>query len=112
MTTRKPLIMNSGHSQNHGLGKVMGTKVMEAFGLSNVYCVPGLLGANEVMVDDQNHHPWRYPLEDSLSVDQAGRVFGTADLHRDALAPLLLLSNLSWLEQWPFYLLGLSWGQW
>ena len=84
---------------------------MEAFGLSNIYCILGLLGANEVMVDDQNHHPWRHPSEGSLLGGQTRRVVWPADLHGDILAPLPLLSNLLWLEQWPIYLFGLSWGQ-
>ena len=29
--------MNSCHSQNHGLGKVKGTKVVKAFGPSDAY---------------------------------------------------------------------------
>ena len=43
-----------------------GTEVLEAFGLSDVYCILGLLGADEVMADDQNHHPQKYPSEGSL----------------------------------------------
>ena len=39
---------------------------MEAFGLFDVYCILSLSGASEVMVDDQNHHPWRHPSEGSL----------------------------------------------
>ena len=39
LTLRKLLIMNSCCSQSHNLGKVRGTKVTEAFGLSDVYCV-------------------------------------------------------------------------
>ena len=111
MTSRKLLIANFGHSQIHSLGKVGGTEVMEAFDLSNIYCILGLSGANEAMVDDGNHHPWRHLSEGSLSGDQTGRVVGLADSHRDILAPLPLLSDLLQLEQWPFYLLGLSWGQ-
>ena len=62
MTWKKPLIMSFCHSQNHDLGKVTGTEVMEAFGPSNIYCSLGPLGANVVMVDSQNHHPQRYTL--------------------------------------------------
>ena len=54
--------MNSCHSQTHDPGKVRGTEVTEAFGLSDVYYLLGLLGADEVRVDDQNHHPQRHPL--------------------------------------------------
>ena len=44
--------MNSCCSQAHDLGKVMGTKMTEAFGLSDVCYIPGLLEPDEVMVDD------------------------------------------------------------
>ena len=80
--------MNSSHSQTHSLGKVRGTDVIEAFGLSNVYYVLGLLRANEVMVDDQNHHPQIQPSEGNFSGDQTRRVVGPADSHGDILAPL------------------------
>ena len=53
--------MNSCCSQTHDLGMVRGTEVMEALGLSDVYYVLGLLGADMVMVDDWSHHPWRHP---------------------------------------------------
>ena len=53
--------MSSCHSQTHGLGKVMGTKAMEAFGPSDVYCGLNPSGASVAMVDGQNHHPQRYP---------------------------------------------------
>ena len=66
MTLRELLIMNSHCSQTHGLGKVMGTEALEAFGPSNVYCSLGPSGANVVMVDGQGHHPWRYPLWENL----------------------------------------------
>ena len=55
--------MNSGHSQTHGLGKVMGTEVIEAFGLSNAYYILSLWRANGVMVDNWNHHPQTHLLE-------------------------------------------------
>ena len=71
---------------------------MEAFDLSNIYCILSLSGANEVMVDDQNHHPWRHPSEGSLLGDQTGRVVRLADSHGDILAHLPLLSDLLWLE--------------
>ena len=54
--------MNSCHCHTHDLGKVRETEVMEAIGLSDVYYILGLLGADEVMVDNQNHHPQRHPL--------------------------------------------------
>ena len=53
--------MNLCCSQTHDPGKVKGTKVMEAFGLSDVYCILGLSGADGVMVDDHSHHPQRHP---------------------------------------------------
>ena len=53
--------MNSCHSQTHDPGKVREIKVMEAFGLSNIYYVLSLSGDNEVKVDNQNHCPWRHP---------------------------------------------------
>ena len=53
--------MNSCCSQTHNPGKVRGTEVTEAFGLSDIYCILGLLGADGVMVDYQNHHPQRHP---------------------------------------------------
>ena len=87
MTSSKLLIVNSSHSQTHGLGKVRGTKVMEAFGLSTVYCILGLSGANELMVEDQNHHSQRHTSEGNLLGNQTGRVVGLADSHRDILAP-------------------------
>ena len=43
-------------------GKVRGTEVVEVFGLSNIYCNLGPLGANMVMVDSQSYHPQRHPL--------------------------------------------------
>ena len=42
--------MSSCHSQTHGLGKVMGTGVMVAFGPSDVYCGLNPFGAGMVMV--------------------------------------------------------------
>ena len=39
----EPLIANSGHSQTHGLGKVKGTEMTEAFGLFDAYYVLGSL---------------------------------------------------------------------
>ena len=89
MTLRKPLITKSGCSQTHSLGKVRGTKVMEAFGLSNVYYVLSLSRANKVMVGDQNHHPQTHPSERNLLGDQTRRIAGPADSHRDVLSPCL-----------------------
>ena len=79
--------MNSGHSQTHGPGKVRATEVMEAFGLSNICYIPGLLRAEEVTVDDQNHHPQMHCSEGNLSGDQTGRFVGLMDSHGDVLAP-------------------------
>ena len=59
---REPLITSSCCSQTHSLGKVMGTKTMEAFGPSDIYCSLDPSGANVVMVDGWSHHPQRYPL--------------------------------------------------
>ena len=79
--------MSSCHLQTHGLGKVMGTKVMEAFGPSDIYCSLSPLGANVVMVDGQSLHPQGYSLWGNLSDGQTLRVVGPADLHMDILAP-------------------------
>ena len=58
MTSRKPSITNPSHSQTHGLGKVKGTKVIEAFDLSNAYYVLGPWMADGVIFVGQNH---KYP---------------------------------------------------
>ena len=58
----------------------MGNEVMEAFGLSNIYCSLDPLGADVAMVDGQSHHPQRYPLWGNLSDGQTQRVVGAADL--------------------------------
>ena len=50
--------MSFYHSQTHSLGKVMVTKVVVAFGTSDIYCGLSSLGAGMVMVDSQNQHPW------------------------------------------------------
>ena len=55
--------MNSCHSQTHGLGKGKGTKVIEAFGLSISYYIPGLWKVDGVMMGSQNHNPQMCPLE-------------------------------------------------
>ena len=47
----------------------------------------GLLRANEVMVDNQNHHPQTHPSEGYFLGDQTRRVVGLADSHRVVLAP-------------------------
>ena len=80
--------MNSSHSQTRGLGNVRGTEVIEAFSLSDIYYVLGLLGADEVMVDDWNHHPQMHPSEGNFLGDQTGRAVGPADSHGDVLVPL------------------------
>ena len=79
--------MNSGCSQTHSLGKVKGTKVIEAFGLSNVYYVLDLLRADGVTVDNQNHHLQMHPSEGNFSGDQTRRVVGPVDSHGDILSP-------------------------
>ena len=79
--------MNSSHSSTHGLGKVKGTEVIEAFGLSNVHFILSLLRANGVMFDDWNHHPQMHPLEGNFSGDQIGSVVGLVGSHRDVLVP-------------------------
>ena len=58
MTSMKPSIMSSYHSQTQGLGKATVTEVVVAFGPYNVYCGLCPLGANVAMVDGQNQHPW------------------------------------------------------
>ena len=88
MTSRKLLIMNSSCCPTHGLEKVRGTKVMEAFGLSNICYILSLLRANKVMVDSWNNHPQMHPSEGNLLGGQTGRVVGLADSHRDVLAYL------------------------
>ena len=55
--------MNSSCSLTHSLGKVKGTEVIEAFGLSDVYYILSLLRADGVMVNDWNHHPQMHPSE-------------------------------------------------
>ena len=54
--------MNSCCFQTHSLGEVMATKVVVAFGPSDVYCDLGLWGVNVVMVYGQNQPPWRCSL--------------------------------------------------
>ena len=44
--TLKMLTTNPNHSGNHCLGKVKGTEVIEASGLSNAYYIPGPLWAD------------------------------------------------------------------
>ena len=60
---------------------------MEAFNLSSVYYVLGLLRADGVMVDGQNHHPQMHPSEGNFLGNQTGRVVGSADSHGDILVP-------------------------
>ena len=87
MTSSKLLITNSSCSRTHGPGKVRGTGVIEAFGLSNIYYILSLLRPDEVMVDDQNHHPQMHPPKGKLLGDQTRRVVGPVDSHRDVPAP-------------------------
>ena len=57
MTYRKLSITSSYHSQSPSPRKVMGTKAMEAFGLSDIYYSLYPLGANVLMIDIWSHHP-------------------------------------------------------
>ena len=50
----KPSTMNFCHSQDHSLGKVKETEVIEAFGLFIFCCVVGLWRANRAFGDSQN----------------------------------------------------------
>ena len=47
----KPSVMSSYHSQTQGLGKVMVTEAVVAFGPSNICCSLGPSGVNVAMVD-------------------------------------------------------------
>ena len=60
---------------------------MEAFGLSDINYILSLWRANEVTVEDWNHHPQMYPLEGNSSGDQTRRVVWLADSHGDVLVP-------------------------
>ena len=51
-------ITSSYHSQTQGLGKVMVTEVVVAFGPSDVYYSLRPPGASVAMVGGQNQHPW------------------------------------------------------
>ena len=72
----------------------MGTKAIEPFALSDVYCSLYPSGADMAMIDIWNHHPWRYPLWRNLSDSQTLRVVGPADKQMDALAPSPLHGSL------------------
>ena len=67
---------------------------MEAFGLSDIYCILSLSRADEVIVDDWNQLLQRHTSKGTLLGDQIGRVVGPVGLHEDILAPSPLLSNL------------------
>ena len=82
--------MSSSHSQTHDPEKAIGSKVMGAFGLSNICYGLSLLGADMAMVDSQ-----------------IGRAVGVAGSHVDIPAPSPSLNGLLWLGQWLIYLLGL-----
>ena len=69
-----------------------GTKVIEAFGLSNVYYVLSLLRADEVAVDDWYQHPQMHPSEGNFLGDQTRRVVGLVDSHGDVWPPHLNLA--------------------
>ena len=87
MTRVKSSIVSSCCSQTHDLGKVMGSEVTEACGLSDIYCSLGLLRADVVMVDGQSHPPQAYLLWGNLSNSQIGRAVGPAGSHVDTPAP-------------------------
>ena len=91
---KEPFIMNSGCSETHILGKVKGTKVIEAFDLSNAYCILGLWRADRVTMDDWNHHSQMHLLEENFSRDQTGRVVGPADSHRSPCLNLMICYGL------------------
>ena len=76
MTLMRWLIMNSCHSQTHRLGKVTATKVVVAFGPSNIYCNLGLWGANVAMVYGQNQTPWECPLGGTSSAVKSKELLG------------------------------------
>ena len=61
--------------------------MIEAFGLSNVYYILGLLRAKEVIIDNWNDPPKMHPSEGNFSGDQTGRVVRLADSHGGILAP-------------------------
>ena len=63
--------------------------MIEAFGLSDIYYIFGLLRVDGVMVDNWNHHPQTHLSEGNFLGDQTRRVFGLADSHGDVLAPSL-----------------------
>ena len=69
-------------------GKVKGTEVVGAFGLSYAYYILSLWRAGGVMVGNQSHHPQMHLLEGNFLGDQTGRVVGWADSHRDVIVPL------------------------
>ena len=79
--------MTSSCSQTQGLGKVKGTKVIEAFDLSNAYYILGHRRADGVMVGGWNHNPQTHPLEGNFSGDQTRKVVGLMDSHGDVLVP-------------------------
>ena len=108
MPWRTPQIMSSSCSQTHDPGKAMGSKVMGAFGPSNIYCGLDLLGADVVMVDGQSTIPWGILYGRTSSYGQIRRDVGPAGSHMDVLAPLPSLNGLLQLRQWLIYLLGLS----
>ena len=76
--------MNFSSSRTHSLGKVKGTEVIEAFGLSNVYYILSLLRANGVTVDNWNYHPQMHPSE-VTSGGSNQKVVGLVGSHGDIL---------------------------
>ena len=57
--------------------------MIEAFSLSDVFYILGLLRVNGVMVDDWNHHPQMHPSEGNFLGDQNGKVVRLADSKGD-----------------------------
>ena len=75
----------------------MGTKAMEAFDPSDVYCGLGPSGANMVMVDSQSHHPWRYPLwRKLLTVKSEGLLGQQIHMWASQLLALTQQSVMAW----------------
>ena len=83
----------------------MGNEAMEAFGLSNVYCSLGLLGADVLMVGTTI--PRGIPYRVTSGMVKSEGLLGQ-QVHLDVLAPLPSIDGLLWLGQWLVNLLGLS----
>ena len=103
--------MNSDCSQTHSLEKVKGTEVVEAFGLSNAYYIPGLWRDDEVKEDDQNHHSQMHLLEGNFLGDQTGRVVGLGIHTGTSWSPCLNLTVRYSLSNGPSTFLGVQQGR-